>query len=187
MEPGFCSNFYCILTPKKVDCLIYDKIRWNQDHYKRSLVEPIVAGLNNRGISHHTIKYGHHDHKTYREKLRTSHFMLFLCEHETQGMAYQEAMACNLPILAWDNGFWLDPNRKTYTKEGVPASSVPFFSPECGERFRESGDFLEVLDRFLERLNAYAPRRYVQQALSLHESAATYLKYYLSLAEATKR
>ena len=37
--------------------------------------------------------------------------MIFLVEHETQGIAYQEAMACDVPILAWDQGNWLDPKR----------------------------------------------------------------------------
>jgi hypothetical protein len=47
--------------------------------------------------------------------------MLFLCEHETRGLAYQEALASNVPILAWDTGFWLDPRRPLYDPNPVPA------------------------------------------------------------------
>jgi glycosyltransferase involved in cell wall biosynthesis len=30
--------------------------------------------------------------------------MVFLCEHETQGFAYQQALSCGVPIIAWDRG-----------------------------------------------------------------------------------
>ena len=43
--------------------------------------------------------------------------MIFLCEHETQGIAYQQALSRNVPILAWDRGGdWQDP---TYYPERV--------------------------------------------------------------------
>ena len=35
--------------------------------------------------------------------------MVFLCEHENQDIAYQQALACGVPILAWDRGgYWQD-------------------------------------------------------------------------------
>ena len=37
--------------------------------------------------------------QSYRALLRRSKSMLFLCESETQGMAYQEALASNVPVL----------------------------------------------------------------------------------------
>ncbi len=164
--------------PKTLDFLIYDKVRWDRDTYEPGLIDPVRAALDARGLSHETIRYGAYDHALYREKLKSTRALLFLCEHETQGMAYQEAMAADVPVLAWDNGFWLDPNRTRYTKNAVPASSVPYFAPECGERFRDIAAFPDALERFLTRLPGYTPRAYVARELSLEGSARQYLEYY---------
>ena len=50
--------------------------------------------------------------------------------------AYQEALASNLPVLAWDQGEWLDPARPRYSDAPVAATSVPYFSEACGLRFK---------------------------------------------------
>jgi glycosyltransferase involved in cell wall biosynthesis len=166
---------------KDIDFLIYDKIRWNHDRFESSLLEPIQNALRARGFRVETVRYLFHDHASYRRLLERSRAMVFLCEHETQGIAYQEAMACNVPILAWDNGYWLDPLAYRFEKEMVPASSVPFFSPDCGERFADWAGFTPALERFLARLPELKPRRYVCEHLSLERSAEIYAQHYFSL------
>jgi glycosyltransferase involved in cell wall biosynthesis len=113
--------------------------------------------------------------------------MLFLCEHETQGMAYQEAMASGVPILAWDPGVWMDENWIHLHPGPVEATSVPYFSPACGERFVDADAFAPTLDRFLERLPRYDPRGYVRERLSLRASAEIYLRAYRAAAEGAPR
>ena len=87
-------------------------------------------------------------------------------------------------ILAWDNGFWLDPQRFQYSDDPVPGSSVPFFDPVCGERFVDAAAFPAALEVFRERLDAgaYAPRQYVEGALSFEVSGHLYLDAYLDAA-----
>jgi hypothetical protein len=104
--------------------------------------------------------------------------MIYLCEHETQGFAYQEALASNVPVLAWDPGVWMDPLASVHETEPVEATSVPYFSAECGERFRSFEDFSETLDLFWRRLPDYEPRAYVGRELSLRGSAEIYMSYY---------
>ncbi len=169
---------------KTIDVLVYDKIRWNRDTYEPHLLQPVLQALAARGLNHHTVRYGQYDHETYKQLLGRSRSMLFLCEHETQGMAYQEALASNVPILAWDNGFWLDPRRPQWEIEPVPASSVPYWSAECGERFRTAAEFEEALDTFWAKLPRYQPRRYVERELSFARSADTYMRYYMELVGA---
>jgi hypothetical protein len=163
---------------KSVDVLVYDKIRWQREHYVPTLLEPVLAELAGRGLSYEVLRYGRYTHPQYRAVLARSRAMIFLCENETQGMAYQEAMASNLPILAWDQGFWLDPNRPRWEDRPVPATSVPYFSERCGERFSGAADFAAALTRFRERLDGYAPREYVGEHLSLRESARLFLDAY---------
>jgi hypothetical protein len=166
---------------KDIDFLIYDKIRWNHDELSRGLLQPIRKHLQRSGFETHTIRYKFHDHVTYRRLLQRSRAMIFLCEHETQGIAYQEALASNVPILAWDNGFWLDPLWKRFSESKIPASSVPFFSAECGETFRDFSDFERALTTFLARLANLNPRKYVKENLSMKDSAKIFTSEYFAL------
>jgi glycosyltransferase involved in cell wall biosynthesis len=128
--------------------------------YWHPLITPIKKALGERGYRVETICFKFHDHETYRRLLVRSRAMVFLCEHETQGLAYQEALASNVPVLARDNGYWLDPLWRRVSETMVPASSVPFFSPDCGKRFANFAAFVAALSRFLERLPSLRPRQY---------------------------
>ncbi|GJG89219.1 glycosyl transferase [Gemmatimonadetes bacterium T265] len=169
-------------APKDIDFLVYDKIRWNREALNASLMQPLLATLAERGQRVHVLRRGAYDLAEYRALLGRARGVLFVCEHETQGLAYQEAMACNVPILAWDPGEWLDPQRAAWTPDPVPASSVPFFDARCGERFADAAEFSAALDRFLARRAEYAPRAYVGQHLSFEESARLYLAAYTAAA-----
>jgi hypothetical protein len=169
-------------SPKDIDFLIYDKIRWNRDELEVEFLSRIQMILNSRGLRTHTIRYKFHDHATYKQLLQRSRAMVFLCEHETQGLAYQEALASNVPLLAWDNGYWLDPLWKKFSQKMIPASSVPFFSEECGERFRDMVDFEAALSVFMDRLRHFKPRKYIIENLSMEESAEKYHDEYFSVS-----
>lgn len=166
---------------KDIDFLVYDKIRWNHGALEVTLLKPIQHLLQQRGFHIETIRYLRHDHDTYRKLLERSRAMIFLCEHETQGLAYQEAMASNVPILAWDNGFWRDPLWKRFNTTLIPASSVPYFSSDCGERFADWTGFEPALDRFLDRMPRFHPRKYVCENLGLKRSAEIYASHYFSV------
>jgi glycosyltransferase involved in cell wall biosynthesis len=167
---------------KDFDFLVYDKIRWDHERLSVELLQPVLDVLARRGLRTHVIRYKYHDHKTYRRLLERSRAMIFLCEHETQGLAYQEALASNVPVLAWDNGYWLDPLWKHVSKAMIPASSVPFFSAECGDRFPDITQLEQALDRFLNHMNYYQPRNYVLRNLSWQQSGSMYSHAYFSLA-----
>ena len=66
-------------------------------------------------------------------------------------------------------GTWLDPNRHQWEDRAVPATTVPYTSSECGERFTDFDDFNSALDRFLANAGAgrYAPHRWVAENLSM--------------------
>ena len=166
---------------KDIDFLVYDKIRWGHERLAVELLQPILDILACHGLRTRVIRYKYHDHKTYRRLLARSRAMIFVCEHETQGLAYQEALASNVPVLAWDNGYWLDPLWKQVSNAMIPASSVPFFSAECGDRFADLTKFEQALDRFRDRMSSYQPRKYVLGNLSWRQSASIYSGAYFSL------
>jgi len=166
---------------KSIDVLIYDKIRWEREKTTSLFLEPIKNCLDKKGLSYFVLKYGNITHNTYKKLLSKSRAMVFLCEHETQGMAYQEALASNVPIIAWDHGWWTDPVWPAYSENPIPATSVPLFSPDCGEKFRMISDFPKIFEKFWSKLNKYNPRKFIQKKVSFKESASTYCKYYFSI------
>jgi hypothetical protein len=167
---------------KDIDVLIYDKIRWDRERLVPNMLTPMREYLRARGMSDVVLRYGKYDHEEYRALLARARTLFFLCEHETQGMAYQEAMASNLPILAWDPGVWMDPHAKRYDSDPIAACSVPFFDEHCGERFVDFAGFEAAFERFWQRRNEYAPRAFVRECLSLQGSAESYLAHLAAAA-----
>jgi hypothetical protein len=166
--------------PKTHDVLVYDKIRWNVRAEQSRVLEPILRRLRHQNLSYHVLRYGEHPLTEYRQKLKTSRSMIFLCEHETQGLACQEAMASNVPVLAWDEGVLVDPLQRRFAQPNLVVSSVPYFDDRCGERFK-SVDFECQFDLFWQRLPGYRPREYVKERLSMISAAKSYLAAYVSL------
>ena len=163
-------------TQKTFDFLLYDKVRWEHQNYELTLIEPIRQELRRRGFTYSEIRYGYYEEETFREKLRTSRAMIFLCEHETQGIAYQQALACGIPILAWDRrGYWRDPEFYPHRVKFGPVTSVPYWDERCGRTFADAGEFPEQLSQFWADLTRYSPRDYILENLTLEICAGKYL------------
>lgn len=164
---------------KKFDFLIYDKIRWQYPQQQAALIDPVIKNLAQQNISYHFIKYGSYTHNELRDKLKVSKAVIFLCEHETQGLAYQQILATNTPILAWDRGgYWQDPEYYPDRVKYQPVSSVPYWDERCGIKFTDACDFEEKLKLFLNRINTFKPRDYIMENLTLEKCAEKYLKIY---------
>lgn len=167
---------------KEFDFLVYDKLRWPAEHPEPNILSRSLAELDRRGLRYQVIGYGRYPkgkENSYHALLARSRAVLFLCENETQGIAYNEAMSMNVPLLAWDPGRWLDPNRHTHGLSDCPATSVPYFDERCGERFSSMAALPAALDLFLERLRdgAYRPRDYVLEHLELGDCARRYVDF----------
>lgn len=167
------------LLPKEVtkfDFLIYDKIRWEHDKYQQELIDPICSELNRQGCSYQFLRYGHYTHSELKEKLANSKAVSFLCEHESQGQAYQQILATGTPILAWDRGgYWQDPYYYPEKVKYQPVSSVPYWDERCGVKFTSAEQFSEKLVFFLNNLNEFRPRDYIMENLTLEICAQKYV------------
>ncbi len=166
---------------KDLDFIVYDKVRWDTEAVRGEIVAPLESALRARNLTFERLTYRKYDHAQYRALLGRARGLIFLCEHETQGLAYQEALASNVPVLAWDRRRWADPSRFGYGEREVTASSVPYFDARCGERFASAEEIAPALDRFMERRQHYAPRVYVEEKLSLEASAKAYVDMVRSL------
>jgi hypothetical protein len=164
-------------SAKDVDILLYDKILWEHSSRESKLLQPIRDALSRRKIKFLEIRYGHYEEKDFRALLSRSAAMIFLCEHESQGLAYQECLSSGVPVLAWDQGWFLDPNRFEWGSPEIPATSVPYFDSRCGERFKTIEEFETTLDDFLERLrrHSFDPRAYILENLTLERCSQRFL------------
>jgi hypothetical protein len=171
-----------IKVQPEIDFLIYDKVRWEHNKYEEELIQPIIETLKSKKLSHDVIRYGSYEPKELLEKVAKSKAIIFLCEHETQGIAYQQILATNTPILAWDRGgYWQDPKYYPNKVRFEPVSSVPYWDERCGEKFKQFDDFESTLNNFLLKLNAYEPQNYIQENLTLERCAKKYFEIYKSL------
>ncbi len=167
----------CSGSTKDVDVLIYDKIYWDRDIQEGVLIQPILKELSRRGLRFARIVYGAYSQQDYRSLIERSRSMLFLSAHESQGIAYQECLSSGVPVLAWDQGRHLDPDRFRWGAAEIPVTSVPYFDSRCGEKFRGAEDFKAQLDRFLERLNQndFCTRDYILENLTLEHCSQQFV------------
>ncbi len=172
------------LANKQFDFLIYDKIRWEHNHYNNTLILPIKDHLLSAGKTFSIIKYGSYTHAELMQKIAVSKAVIFLCEHETQGLAYQQILSTDTPILAWERGgMWQDPSYYPHKVQFEPVSSVPYWDEQCGLKFKDAKDFRSVLNKFCDKQkkNGFAPRNYILKNLSLEVCAQKYVEIVQSI------
>ncbi|MCM1981754.1 glycosyltransferase family 1 protein [Lyngbya confervoides] len=177
---GIDTDLWCPVaeSEKEIDFLLYDKIRWDHDAYEVSLLNPMRCELEQRGHRVVTLRYGHYEEAEFHQLLQRCRAMIFLCEHETQGIAYQQALSCNVPILAWDRGgAWQDPNYYPHRVDHAPVSSVPYWDHRCGLKFETSEQFSQALSDFWHQLSVFSPRDYILEHLTLAHCAQDYLNH----------
>ena len=171
-QPSVATN------EKPVDLLIYDKIHWDRPRFEADLVNPIVGLLGRRGMSSIRIRYGAYRPGEYLAALKRCRAMVFLSAHESQGIAYQEAMAAGVPILAWDPGYCQDPDRFRWGDAVIPTTSVPYFDERCGRRFSDFTDFEVQFPLFSESLKSgsFAPRDYILENLTVERCSMRFVE-----------
>jgi hypothetical protein len=157
---------------KTLQVLIYNKIKWDKEKFNETLLNPIKKILENYHLSYEEWNYGAYQPEDYKKKLNAVKCMIFLSEHESQGIALQEAMSMDIPIFAWEQGFYLDPNRFIWNDPIVRANSVPYFDQNCGDKFVDKLEFEQKFAPFWQNViqNKYSPRKYVLENLSLEKS-----------------
>ena len=161
----------------KAKILLYNKILWEKQSFEASLVRPIKSILASKELDVEEIKYGFYEEADFKSALDRCSAMIFLCEHETQGIAYQQALSCGVPILAWDRGgYWQDPEFFPERVRYEPVSSVPYWSERCGIRFSNLVAFEHALSDFLykQQQGFFDSRSFVLENLSLEKCASAF-------------
>lgn len=141
------------LTTKKILCLVYKKNIGN------SMFKMVVKELEKKNIETKIIYYGKYKKEDYFDLLEKSIFMIYLQESESQGIALLEAWARNVPTLVYNNGSY---TFKKINKTVYGNVSAPYLTDECGLFFKEN-NFNERLNCFINNLNNFQPRAYIEK------------------------
>jgi hypothetical protein len=163
---------------KDVDILIYDKIAWERERYRKALIEPLHAELKRRGLRVETLRYGHYREEELMALSQRSRAMVYLSRHETQGIAAQQVLAADVPVFAWDEGgFWQDPQYYPGRVKFEPVTSVPYWDDRCGVKFRTGTEIAPAFDTFWRGVEGgvYCPRQMIVENLTLERCASKYV------------
>jgi glycosyltransferase involved in cell wall biosynthesis len=174
------DNFYLKRSPN-YDCLVYVKAR------HKDVMDETLGVLLSKGMTFKIIQYGSYTETDYKEKLVGCRFMLVLDAHESQGFALEEAMSCNVPLLVLDAQSMHDevdardycsPIYNNYKDKSLKATSVPYWSDECGLLINHVSEMPDAVDNMLANYMKYNPREYILSTLSPKPCMERILNYF---------
>lgn len=144
---------YNMYSPKNSD-IYYDFLVY---HKRRSIedLNSVIGFLNDSKLTYKIISYGNYSESDFIDTISKCRYGLVINNSETQGIAIQEMMSCNLPLLVWDIKKWTDRGKNNE----VDATSIPYFDSTCGYVVYS---FEELKDCFHTFINSYyEPREYI--------------------------
>jgi hypothetical protein len=158
--------------------LIYHKER-NPSELRT--IESVVTRLH---LEYTILYYGKYKQKDYIQALQNTSFVLWHGRHESQGLALQEALAMNVPVLVCDVASVFDQYQVGYRYvwpelcRNMPATAAPYFDESCGLKIRDLDELEEAIDHMFSKLDQFAARDYVLGNLSLAGQAKKMIELY---------
>jgi len=143
-------------------------------HRHPSALNAVRQFLNANHVDYYLIEYGSYKDADFKDKLKNSRFVVWIGSHESQGFAFQETQASNVPILLWDVTSMRDEfvGRWPYgtpsgSADDLAATTANCWSDECGIRFFKEEELPDAFIRMNNNLAEFTPRKYIGDKLSL--------------------
>lgn len=165
-------------------------------YFKQRKEEELVAVINvleKKSIEYEVMRYGNYDESFFQETLKKAKYVIWIGCSESQGIAFEEILASNIPILLWDidNLGQCSFPENSFTKEELEYKGVtaaPYFDHSCGVRISSLDELEESVWQIESSYTNFNPRKYVEENLSLARQAKEFIKlfdahYNLSLAD----
>lgn len=111
------------------------------------------------------LRYGEFVHSRYIEVLQASVLLVGFVLSESQGIAWAEAWACNVPTFIWEN------KKGHYLGKEFASSTAPYLRQENGIFFANLSDFQEKLKMFKMGELSFEPRRWLEKNMTDEVSA----------------
>lgn len=149
-------------------------------HKQRDIDElhQIMDVLDELHLPYTLMRYGEYEEHTYLDALKNASFLIWHGRHESQGIALQEALASNVPILV------CDVERLSQARDGykfpavldnVPVTAAPYFDDSCGLKITKLSELKLSIVYMLDNLAVFAPREYILKNLSLEGQARAFV------------
>ena len=123
-------------------------------------IGPYVLYLKNNKYLVDLIEYGSFTQDEYREKLNRAKFLVGFVASESQGIAWAEAWAMDVPTFVWRNNV-----NKVGGKEFM-VSSAPYLTDCTGRFFQSISEFRLLISAFPMRKEVWGPRDWAAANMS---------------------
>jgi hypothetical protein len=145
---------------ERKEIFVYFKRRNKQE------LQLILNFLQSNQINYKLFDYIHKYNETdYLNCLQNAKCGIWVDAHESQGFALQEALSCNVPLLVWNVSSLNQEAGSNY--QDFHATTIPYWNDNCGEVFYKYDEFFNKYNLFLSNLNAYTPRQFILDNLSI--------------------
>jgi hypothetical protein len=150
--------------------MVYHKLRSEQE------LARILASLDRASLRYRLFRYGSYHEADYRSCLGEASLVVWHGCHESQGIALQEALAMDVPVLLCDVSRLSEAEGPGFPPEldALRVTAAPYFDPSCGWRTYDL-DVGSMARHMLRQRWMFAPRAYVQANLSLEGQARRFV------------
>jgi hypothetical protein len=162
---------------KKEFILLYFKQRFNEE------LERVEKELKKKNLKHKLLHYDKgYNESDFKDFLEKSRYVIWLGRQESQGIALQEVLSSNIPVLVCDvssvghciGGGELNQEEKDYTD----TSSASYFDDRCGVKIKDLGFVGNAIDEMEGKLHSFTPREYILENLTLEGQAKKMIGFY---------
>jgi hypothetical protein len=145
------------------DCLLYTKHR---DAIEIAFIESILV---KKGMEFCKFSYGTYKEEDYQNALQKTKFVIWLGSHESQGFAFQECLARNIPILVCDATDLYKETFRYYEeykgKKALKSTTASWWDERCGLRITSLQQFPFALCQMKHMFHTFQPQEFVRENL----------------------
>jgi len=140
-------------------------------HRNPALYKHVFDTLSSKQVEYITVMYGSYNDADFKKTLMDTKFVVWVGSHESQGFAFEETLAMNVPILVWDVRTMCDEfgsnGQPAYSDPTLYATTASYWSDECGLKFYNASELSEKFDEMVSRYTEFKPREFIERELSL--------------------
>lgn len=176
---GIDTEEFKLSEDKKDIVLVYFKQRFDEE------LEFVRTELKSKNIDFVVIRYGSYSEKKYKSLLSRCRYVIWLGRQESQGIALQEALSCNIPVLVCDVRYYGQrsdqKSLENFNNDQISypgATSAPYFDDRCGIKIKNIKELPKALDFMEKNLTSFRPREFINSSLSLEKQARDLIEIY---------
>lgn len=124
------------------------------------------AAVEKQGFEVVPVIYGQYISNWYRDALRSSSALIGFTNAESQGIAWAEAWACDVPTMLFYRDSMAFDHYPGMAGRVFQTSTAPYLTRATGLFFRNEDDFVRVLAEWDGARDSFAPRAWVLENMS---------------------